>query len=857
MKISNNAVAFIMAILWLGTWTYVSIEPTPFSSSFKNDSGIISQHPGWYDQYMAMKANDEGKIPNGLLSKWKKQDVISSKKPDSTGLTALKELGPFSVGGRTRAIQVDRTNQEHVLAGAVSGGLWQSYDGGENWEAQNDMADNLSITSLAQSPLNPDLIYYGTGEAISNSADVPGEGIYRSLDGGESFAPLPNTLNDQFTAVWEIKAARNQAGVFYVSTRQGSLFRFTDSGASFNEVFQASGNNSSITDIEILPNSTVFITVWGEGIFKSSDGKGNFTKVNQSFPSGNFSRVEMAYCREKPNVLYAVFSSDPRRTGARNGLTGVWKSEDGGQNWQEISNPSNRNDVSYRLSNYALMIGVKPNDPNSLVIGSVNAAFSRTGGNAWFRLRESHVDYHKITHGPNSNNDFLVGNDGGVYRYSWTNLNPENLNQGYQVTQFYGGHYYPDSNEVIGGTQDNGTQGFNRGSSKEEFIRYFGGDGSFCAVSQENPDTGFVSTQRGRIHRSTDMTSTKPSFTSVYGDMDKNNDDEIDDDVWFINPFEINAAAENQIFFTTKDKVWLTTDWANNWKPLTENLLWGTPYNTAISDHENPIVFIHGDRGLFYRMNDPLNSDVGDEINLRNSLPQSVRRHFLRSLKIHPEDSSILYGGFSNLEDEPRIWRITEAMSNEPQWESIHGDLPTTLPVNSVAVHPAMPDSFLIAGTDFGLYITRDQGQHWVKEEEIPNVSVHQIRVRPSDNRLFVYTHGRGIWKANLPSPVLDTTEKENEEQNPKDSTSENNIEAFKVGPNPTAGDIRVKIPFEDDDNEKAQASLYSMGGKILLEKTITNSPDPQLNLATLSSGFYILKVSTPQNDHFAKIWLK
>lgn len=857
MKITNNSIALLMVIFWIGGWLFISIGPISAPFFHKNDSGKIRQHPGWYDQYRAMKANDEGEIPTGLLNKWQQQDQISAKRPDSTRLNALKELGPFSVGGRTRAILIDQSDSQHILAGAVSGGLWQSFDGGESWQAQNDMADNLSITAIAQSPFNPEVIYYGTGEAVGNSADVPGEGIYRSLNGGESFSPLPNTLNEQFTAVWEVKPAKNQAGVFYVSTRQGSLFRFKDSGSSYSEVFQSNGNNRSITDIEVLPDSTVFITVWGSGIFRSPNGKGNFTKVNQNFPSANFSRVEMAYCQEQSNVMYAAFSSDPRRTGAQNGLTGVWKSQDGGQNWQEINNPSTRNNLSYRLSNYALMIGVKPDDPNSLVIGSVDAAYSRSGGSFWRELNKSHVDYHKMTHNPQISNDFLVGNDGGIYRYSWASLSPENLNQGYHVTQFYAGHYFPDSNEVIGGTQDNGTQGFNRGFSPDQFTRYFGGDGSYCAVSQEHPDTGFVSSQRGRIHRSTNMTSANPSFTDVYDDMDRNRDDEIDDDVWFINPFEINSAAENQLFFTTKDKVWLTTNWANDWEPLTENLLWGVPYNTAISNHENPVIFIHGDQGLFYRMNDPLNSDAGDEINLRPSVPQSVKRNFLKSLKIHPEDSTVLYGSFSNYEDEPRIWRITEAMSDDPQWQGIHGDLPKTLPVNSVAVHPDMPDSFLIAGTDFGLYVTRDQGQHWVKEERIPNVAVRQVRVRKDDNRLFVYTHGRGIWKANLPAPIVDTTDDEDEDKdNPKDTTSKQSIQSFSVYPNPTAGKITIEVPFESDST-KAQATLYSMQGKTLKRRTITNASAPQFNLGTMNSGFYILEVNAPQNDHVAKIWLK
>lgn len=849
MEFRNSGIVFVLATLALAVWVTFSLFKISQQTHSDPDLQAPDKHPGWYGQYMAMKANDEGEIPTGLLTSWYYQEQLQAKRQDSTKLRKVKELGPFSVGGRTRAILVDRQDSDHIFAGSVSGGLWESFNGGENWTPKNDFADNLSITSLTQSPMNPDIIYYGTGEPLGNSADVPGEGIYRSTDGGNSFSPLPNTLNDSFTAVWEVQVAKNQEGVFYAATQENGLFRFSDQGDQLEKVFDANG---AVSDIEVLPDSSVFVAVISRGIFKSENGFGNFQKVNQNFPSENFSRLELAFCREQPRFMYVAFSSNPRQTGSQVGLTGLWRSTDTGNTWQEVTNPADDNDVSFALSNYALMLDVKPDNPNTLVTGSVDATFSTDGGQTWNTLPESHVDYHHLTTPPNQSDEFFVGNDGGVYRYSWSTFGLTDLNEGYQVTQFYGGHYFPDSNEVIGGTQDNGTQGFNRGLREDVFIKYFGGDGAFCAVNQQFPDTGYVSTQRGRIQKSTNMTDPNPSFTNAYQDMDQNFDGEIDDNVWFINPFEINPAAPNQLFFTTKEKVWLTTDGAENWQPLTDRLFFGVPYNTAITKDEEPVIFVHGDGGLFYRMTDPLTSNQGDETNLGNSVPRRVAQDFMRTLKIHPEDSSIVYAGFSNFEEESRIWRVTESLSDEPDWEPIHGDLPNTLPVNSVAIHPEKPDSFLIAGTDFGLYVTQDQGNHWTKEETIPNVSIHQVRVRPNDNRLFIYTHGRGIWKADLPDLSRDTDQNDQSDTlDPQDTTL--NFETFRIYPNPTRGEINLEIPFETD-KRKAQAILYTISGKLVKRYQIRNQAKAIVQVPELRSGYYLLQVKTPNNTFQEKV---
>jgi len=505
--------------------------------------------------------------------------------------------------------------------------------------------------------------------------------------------------------------------------------------------------------------------------------------------------------------------------------------------------------MRFILANYALTLEVRPSNPDHLLIGSVTAGVSYDAGNSWDRIPQSHFDYHTLTNYRNGSGDFLVGNDGGVYRYSWNMASdPDDLNETYQVTQFYAGHYYPKGNPVIGGTQDNGTQRLHDGRDNVSFQKIFGADGSYCAVNQAHPDTGYISTQRGKIRKSSNMRGDEPDFRAVYDDMDQNRDGEIDDRVWFINPFQINPKANDQLYFTTKSKAWISTNSAEDWRPMTNRLFRGTPYNTTISKDARPVAFVHGNNALFYRMDDPLNDQPGDEVSLRSSVPLDLKRDFFKTLKVHPDDSTILYGGFSNFEEEPRIWQITEAMSADPEWESIHGDLPTMLGVNTLVIDPDQPDSVIVAGTDFGLYVTRNRGQNWVKEKAIPNVAIHQLRIRPSDRQLFIYTHGRGIWKADMPSIQADE-----EPQDPPDSTKKDPVEAFYLYPNPTSGVVNLAIPGVTQFSA-IRVNVISLTGQVMAEHTFTEPKRPSINLATLPSAPYQLVVETPAKTYHQKV---
>ena len=136
-------------------------------------------------------------------------------------LTNVQEIGPFDVGGRTRALHIDYANSSRYFAGGVSGGLWRSDNAGNSWIPLSDDLAHLSVTCITQNPMNHDEIYYGTGEVEATGKSYLGEGIYKSDDGGSTFEVLPSTLHPDFSQIWSIKHHTQEDSTIYVGTNQG------------------------------------------------------------------------------------------------------------------------------------------------------------------------------------------------------------------------------------------------------------------------------------------------------------------------------------------------------------------------------------------------------------------------------------------------------------------------------------------------------------------------------------------------------------------------------------------------------------------------------------------------------------
>jgi photosystem II stability/assembly factor-like uncharacterized protein len=787
-----------------------------FSCSQKeNSKQELLKNPGWAEQWRIMKQNENGEIPRGLVSEWRKADMANTyKRKVKTGLVNFKELGPSNIGGRTHDILIDRADDLKVFAASSSGGLWYTNNGGKKWFPHDDWASNLTITCLAQNPFNYKEIYYGTGVA-SGGVGLPGEGLFKSEDGGETFSQIDTTAN--FGEIWDIEHSISDSGYLYLGTKSRGLYRTTNGGKSWERVI----NSGAVTDIEVFPNGAVLICITGSGIYYSDDGSAqSFSKVSKGLPTGGYNRIEIAKCDSFPEVVFANFTQNG--DGYNGSNLGIWKSSNGGKKWTQVRGPINSPSDFFAQPWFTLALGVDPLDSQKVLTGCRDFAYSLDGGVTWSPAKNGHADHMVYTFRRDRPGYFFNGNDGGIYGHNWETIDRivVNRNNNYNVTQYYAGSFNPDSTGNIAGAQDNGTN-YSVEGGDEYYENALGGDGAFCHIHQQAPKTAYMSSQNGNLQKTGDITLKPPFSTRVTSSLDANGDGTIDDGAWFINPFEMNYLNGDMLFFPTRRRLWFSFDGAGSWYALTNYKI--NLYSVGIPNNAQPKrVYVGGDNLTLWRIDDLYSAEIGGEVNLRVNLPNGLSGGFISNIVVHPRHDNIIYLSLSNYSNQPRVWRIENADTDNPKWINISGDLPNQLPVNWMVVDPYRPDSFFIAGTDFGLYTTADAGKTWVKEDRLPNVMVQNLRLRYSDRKLFIFTYGRGVFTADLERM-----------EDPFLSINEPSTKELSVYPNPAADQLNIEIEGE------FEYQVFDLNGKLVLQ----GKNQKQIDVSELNTGTYLIEV--------------
>ncbi|MGZ2370565.1 T9SS type A sorting domain-containing protein [Ancylomarina sp. YFZ004] len=315
----------------------------------------------------------------------------------------LKQTGPYNVGGRTRALAIDVTDDNIILAGGVTGGMWRTEDGGANWTKTTSTTEHQSVTAVAQDPRDgfTNIWYYATGEysgsAGASGAFYSGAGVYKSTDGGQNWTKFADTdrldtplFQEYFDICWNITIDPTN-GELYVAT-YGGIYKYTDGGVERKFVLASNPNNaksstSATTDIICTPSGKKYATLSGEGevngIYTSTTGNaGDWTKITpEGFPT-DFDRTVLAYAPSNENVLYFL-SQTPN--GGFEGHS-IWKLTIDGDTytWEDRSENLPAGDAEgvagYKSQgSYNMVIKVAPDDENMVFIGGTNLYRSDNG----------------------------------------------------------------------------------------------------------------------------------------------------------------------------------------------------------------------------------------------------------------------------------------------------------------------------------------------------------------------------------------------------------------------------------------------------------------------------------------------
>jgi len=554
-------------------------------------------------------------------------DKILSALAKTTSLT-WQSRGPWNVGGRTRAFAIDVSNENILVAGSCSGGMWRSTDQGATWTPTTTPTQYKSVTCLAQDKRagHTNVWYYGSGEAYGASASVTGasylgNGIYKSTDDGLTWNVLPSATTSSFTTydiwsdlIWNV--VTNQADavndVVYAAAC-GGIYKTTDGGTTWS---MAKGtpisdlSKSYFTDVAITSTGVVYATLSSEGsqkgIYRSIDGI-TFTNITPSgFPSF-YNRIKIGISPSNENQVYILGNTPGFGLPDTNFLgqvewNSLWRytyiSGDGsgtGGSWSDRSAnlPASGGlfDKFTCQGSYDLVVKVKPNDTNTVFIGGTNlyrstSAFADNTHTSFIggyqqgatlpvvnMYANHHPDQHELVFLPSNNNKMFSSNDGGIFRtddntastVSWTSLN-----NGYLTTMFYtcAIDHATTNDIIIGGAQDNGSWYTNSASPTTPWVTPRGGDGSFCAIA-DSGNAYYFSIQNGKVMRAKlNASGHVDSFARI---------DPIGGNSYlFVNPYTIDPNNNNIMYLAGGRALWRNNNlsgipYAGNWDSISKN----------------------------------------------------------------------------------------------------------------------------------------------------------------------------------------------------------------------------------------------------------------------------------------------
>ena len=446
------------------------------------------------------------------------------RKKGTSKSIVFESLGPDNIGGRTRAICIDRSNINRVWAGGVSGGLFVSNNKGNFWERvlpYVEAGGNPFISSMTMTPDNT--LYVATG---SNDEGWGGNGVWYSTDFGATFTKIPGTTNCT-------EVGSSDADNFVWLATASGLKKWQVGDASLTSVSGASGGCFAL---KVSKNGQVIVAAYAANkTYVSTDGGNSFTdksgtSANNLVPNGA-ARIEYAISPTQNNGAYSIYA-----TRTNSNLLSMHVSHDNGQTWNQFvgaSGPPNEFDIYRDQGTYNSILSVDPTDNERLLIGGIDVwEWKQTVNNPpsggfekislWFVNPSSptyvHADNHEMKW--DNNNRLYVGNDGGVGVSNNKGQSWFPANRGYNVTQFYG-IAFDAGGRVMGGTQDNGTlyNDFSL-STYHEFREVNGGDGFECEISFFNPSVMFSSIYYNSISRSGDRgvnwTNFSPNLPGTY-----------------------------------------------------------------------------------------------------------------------------------------------------------------------------------------------------------------------------------------------------------------------------------------------------------------------------------------------------
>ncbi|MCB0629530.1 MAG: glycosyl hydrolase [Saprospiraceae bacterium] len=712
----------------------------------------------------------------------------SSKKIDASIANGfrLRNLTPYQSGGRVVDIAVDPHNRSIWFAAVASGNLWRTKNAGISWQPVFEHYGSYSTGVVEIDPNNSNIVWLGTGENNAQRSVSKGDGVYKSVDGGNTWTNMGLQTSEH---IGKIVIDPRNSNVVYVAAQGGvwapggerGLYKTIDGGSTWERILHIS-ENTGISDIIFDPGDPDILLVSSYqrrrhpgvlvaggpdgGIWKSTDAGQNWRQLKRGLPGGDLGRIGLAMSPQKPDVVYALIAGT-------DDTKGFYRSADQGESWVKMSD--------YMVIDAQYYMELYPDPHQFDKVYSVNTIIQVTedGGKTFSNLnnRDMHVDHHEIVFDPDHPDHLLIGNDGGIYE-SWDGAETWRFFDNLPLAQFYRvglDNAYPFYN-VYGGTQDNSTLGgpsrttSSSGIQNKDWFVTTGGDGFQTRVDPDDPNIVYSESQYGGLVRYDRKSGERMSIKPQPGMGEEPLR-------WYWNaPLLISPHQGSRLYFAA-ERLFQSEDRGNSWTAISDDLslgrdrnrmevmdrvwgvdaifknVWTSPLGTIVALDESPLT-----EGLIYAGTDDgqisVTSDGGAQWQRLGAIAGVPKNTYVADVHASRTDPNTVFAVFNNYkfgDFKPYIYRSDDAGKS---WRSIKGDLPDDEYLWTIYQDHVDPD-LLFLGAESGLYFSLDGGRQWIKfKSGIPTIAIRDLEIQKRENDLVAASFGRGFYILDDYSPL-------------------------------------------------------------------------------------------------------
>ena len=583
------------------------------------------------------------------------------------------------------------------------------------------LEDTRHIARVVVDPNDHDVVYVAALGHLWGSNET--RGVFKTTDGGVTWDKV--LYVDEHTGATELVMDPSNNKVLYAATyqRQRSNWGFSGGGP-------------------------------GSAIYKSSDAGVTWTKLTTGIPEGDLGRIGLDIYRKDPRVVYARVQHETE--------SGVYRSDDGGSSWRKMSDMNPR-------PMYFSQIRVDPNDDHRIYVLGVELHMSDDGGKTFVGTTVPHSDHHALWVDPANSNHVITGCDGGVnISYdrgaTWDFVDNMDLGQFYHVSYDMDTPY-----RVYGGLQDNASWGgpsavrSQYGIGNFDWFNIGSGDGFVTLVDPTDTRTIYAESQGGNMFR-VDRESEERK-----GIKPQPEEGEPAFRWYWDTPMQISPHSSSTLFVAA-NMVFKSTDRGHSWTRVSPDLtaqierdeltLMGVAArdftiarNDGVSTFGTIVTFAESSvtEGLYYAGADDgtvqVTRDGGASwSNVTGRFPGLPDGSFVSRVTPSSFVDSRVYATFDNHRADDYRPYIYESDDYGESWRSITNDMPDGQAVRDLTEDLVNPD-VLYLGTEFGLFVTLDRGDHWSRvRANLPTVPIAEITLHPRDNDMILGTHGRSVW---------------------------------------------------------------------------------------------------------------